>query len=64
MGRIRRGGYVFVTWIGDHPPRHVHVFREGRLLVKWDLEQDQAMEGAASRKLVRLIHELVEEGHL
>jgi hypothetical protein len=26
MGRIRRGGYVFISWIGDHPPRHVQVY--------------------------------------
>jgi hypothetical protein len=27
MGKYRRGGYVFITWKGDHPPRHVHVYR-------------------------------------
>jgi hypothetical protein len=37
MGKIRRGGYVFISWKSDHPPRHVHVYREGRLIVKWDL---------------------------
>lgn len=37
MGKIRRGGYVFVTWKGDHAPRHVHVYRDGKLVVKWDL---------------------------
>ena len=25
MGRIRRGGYIFEWWIGDHLPRHIHV---------------------------------------
>ena len=39
MSKIRRGGYVFLTWIGDHTPRHVHVYRDGKLIVKWDLEQ-------------------------
>jgi hypothetical protein len=28
-GKHRRGGYVFITWKGDHPPRHVHVYRGG-----------------------------------
>ena len=28
MGKIRRGGYVFISWKSDHPPRHVHVYRE------------------------------------
>ena len=41
-GKIRRGGYVFFTWKGDHPPRHVHVYRDGRLIVKWDLEERDA----------------------
>lgn len=26
VSRVRRGGFVFVTWVGDHAPRHVHVF--------------------------------------
>ena len=64
MGRIRRGGYLFISWVGDHPPQHVHVFREGRLIVKWDLDGSRAMEGEANRKIVRLIRELVEEGRL
>ena len=45
MGKIRRGNFVFLTWIGDHSPRHVHVYRDTKLIVKWDLENWQAMEG-------------------
>jgi hypothetical protein len=33
VGKFRRGGYVFITWKGDHPPRHVHVYRDGKLVV-------------------------------
>jgi hypothetical protein len=33
--KIRRGGYVFIARKSDHPPRHVHVYRNGRLIVKW-----------------------------
>ncbi|MGH9893697.1 MAG: DUF4160 domain-containing protein [bacterium] len=64
MGKIRRGGYVFVTWKGDHTPRHVHVYRDGKLVVKWDLENKMAMKGKASRKLLNLIDELESEGLL
>ena len=64
MSKIRRGGYVFVTWIGDHSPRHVHVYRDGRLVVKWDLDREQAMEGAAPARVRKLLAELVEEGRL
>jgi hypothetical protein len=64
MAKIRRGGYVFVTWVGDHPPRHVHVYRDGMLVVKWDLERWQAMQGAAPARVRKLLAELVEEGLL
>jgi hypothetical protein len=42
----------------------VHVYRDSRLVVKWDLDSDQPMEGAASRALRKLIQALVEEGTL
>ena len=64
MGRVRRGGFVFVWWKGDHAPRHVHVYREGKLVVKWDLDNWQPMEGEASRQLLELITGLVSEGLL
>jgi len=64
MVKIRRGNYVFLTWIGDHSPRHVHVYRNSRLVVKWDLESCQIMEGSLNRKLLQLIVELEKEGKL
>lgn len=64
MSKIRRGNYIFVTWIGDHPPRHVHVYRHGKLVVKWDLDNRTAMQGRANRRVLRLIAELEREGKL
>lgn len=64
MVKIRRGNYVFVTWIGDHSPRHVHVYKDGKLVVKWDLENQVAMKGQATGKILKLIAELEEEGRL
>jgi len=64
MTRIRRGGYVFVTWVGDHPPRHVHVYRGGRLLIKWDLERRQTIVGTAGHRLRDIIVALQEEERL
>ena len=61
MTRVRRGGYIFVTWAGDHSPRHVHVYRDGQLIVKWDLENRKPMKGAATRKILDLIDELESE---
>jgi hypothetical protein len=45
MGKVRRGNFVFVFWEGDPPPRHVHVYRDDDLIVKWDLEIEKAMRG-------------------
>lgn len=64
MGKIRRGNHLFLTWVGDHSPRHVHVYRNGKLVVKWDLESSQPMRGHASTALQRLIAQLVKEGLL
>lgn len=64
MGKVRRGGYIFLWWRSDHAPRHVHVYRRGRLVVKWDLDNDRSMVGAASKKILRLIRELRQEGRL
>lgn len=64
MGRVRRGGDVFLTWKEDHTPRHVHVYRDGKFVVKWDLDRWQPMEGRASARGLLLIRELEDEGAL
>ena len=62
--KIRRGNFVFLAWVGDHAPRHVHVYRDGKLIVKWDLENWKAMKGAASARVETLIRDLVDRGKL
>ncbi len=62
MGKVRRGGYIFITWKGDHYPRHVHVYRDGKLVMKWDLENKKTMKGKANRKIFELIEELELKG--
>ncbi len=64
MARIRRGGYIFLSWAGDHTPRHVHVYRDGKPIVKWDLDNKKAMRGVATRRILNLIDELESEGLL
>jgi len=64
MPKRRRGGYVFLGWKGDHSPRHVHVYRGGRFIVKWDLDNWQPIKGKASPRVLRLIRELLDEGLL
>jgi len=64
VGKIRLGGYIFISWRSDHPPRHVHVYREGELIVKWDLDNGRPMKGSASREIRKLIRLLQSEGRL
>ena len=55
---------MFLSWKSDHPPRHVHVYRNGRLIVKWDLDNDRPMKGAASARVLGHIRALHSEGRL
>jgi hypothetical protein len=64
VGKLRRGGYVFISWKSDHPPRHVHVYRDGKLIVKWDLDNRKPMKGSASARILRLIEQLEGERRL
>lgn len=61
MGRIRRGGYVFISWKGDHDPRHVHVFKDRKLVLKWDVESWVAIKGRPIRRLLGLLEALHKE---
>ena len=49
---------------GDHSPRHVHVYRNGRLILKWDLDHKKPMEGKAPRRILKWIDDLESEGLL
>jgi len=66
MGRIRRGGYMFLWWTGDHSPRHIHVFdKNGKLITRVNLETLQPMDNSkVERKIVEIIRELKNEGRL
>jgi len=42
----------------------VHVYRDGKLVVKWDLDHWQPRKGRATARVLRLIRELANEGAL
>jgi hypothetical protein len=44
MGRKRSGGFIFVTYKGDHPPFHVHIEKGGREIGRWDIENQKPMD--------------------
>ena len=64
MGKTRRGNFIFVTWKGDHSPRHVHVYKDGKLVVKWNLDDCVPMKGRPTARVLELIAELESEGIL
>jgi len=66
MGRIRRGGYIFEWWKGDHPPPHVHVFDDdAKFIARVNLETMQPIgEGKIDKKIIDVIRELQKEGRL
>jgi hypothetical protein len=64
VGKSRRGGFIFITWKGDHPPGHVDVYRDGKLVVKSDLDNKKPMKGSATRQVLALIARLEAEGLL
>lgn len=39
-------------WIGNHPPRHIHVLRDRKLIAKVELDSDlTVMEGQINRRI-------------
>lgn len=55
---------MFLTWKGDHSPRHVHVYKDSKFVLKWNLDAGVPMKGKATARLVQLILELDKEGAL
>lgn len=44
MGRKRLAGYVFITYIGDHRPYHVHIREGKREIGRWDIENQVSLD--------------------
>ena len=66
MGKVRRGGYILEWYIGDHEPRHVHVYdSRHRLIGRLDVDRLVGIEGwQPDRKLIKLVRDLINEGQL
>jgi hypothetical protein len=43
MGKKKYRNHLFVDCVGDHAPRHVHIFKDKKLVGKWDIENQQMM---------------------
>ncbi|MBI4405923.1 MAG: DUF4160 domain-containing protein [Deltaproteobacteria bacterium] len=61
MGRVRRGGYIIEWWMGDHPPKHVHVYKNGREVAKVKVPELVALTGKLNKALKVILTELIKE---
>ena len=66
MGKVRRGGYILEWFIGDHVPRHIHVYDSKRKFIgRLDVDRMVGLEGwMPDRKLITLIRDLKQERRL
>ena len=65
MGKIRRGGYIFLYWIGDHLPKHVHVYKDRQLIAKVRLDSELTLiSGKINKSIRKNLIALVKEGLL
>ena len=58
MGRKKRGGYVFETYAGDHPPYHVHIYKDDRFIGRFDIENQRPMDGYLPAQVLKFLEEL------
>lgn len=62
MGRWKRFGVIVVQYLYDHDPRHVHVYEDGKRLLKFDIDSWKVMEGKLSSKAEKALESLKKEG--
>jgi len=64
MGRWKRFGVIVVRYSTDHDPGHVHVFEDGKRLLKFDIENWRVMEGKLTARARKALERLRQEGVL
>ena len=62
MSRWRRHGVIVVLYATDHDPKHVHVFEDGKRLLKFNIENWTVMEGKLTAKARKALEALRQEG--
>ena len=55
-------GFVIRLYEHDHPPLHVHVFRDGRLVARFDLENQEFMTLRSPRQRPSILRALRSAG--
>ena len=53
MGIRKAGGFIFRSYIGDHSPLHVHIFKGSEFIGRWDIEHQRPMDDFALTRDLR-----------
>ena len=53
--RWKAGGYLILLYSNDHPPLHVHIYKNGRLVAKYDIENGTFMKLVTVRQKSRIL---------
>lgn len=64
MGRLKRGGYLIEWWMGDHYPKHVHVYEKGKEIAKIQVPEMIVLTEKMSKRLKKILKELLAKGLL
>lgn len=62
MPTWKAGGYVIRLYLQDHPPLHVHVFKDSREVARYDLEGRRFLAGSEARHQGRILVALRQVG--
>jgi hypothetical protein len=55
-------GYVIRLYMNDHPPLHVHVFKDEKLVARYDVENHVFLLGSEARHFGRIKKALRDAG--
>lgn len=51
-------------WMGDHWPKHAHVYKDGRQIAKVQIPEMRVLDGRLSKRLRKIMNELLRKGLL
>lgn len=64
MGRVKRGGYIIEWWMGDHKPKHVHIYKNNKQVAKLVIPGMRLLSGQMNKRLKKIIEQLLKEGKI
>jgi len=67
LGKKKAFGYTFISYKGDHPPLHVHIYRDELDIGRWSIEcqrpMDEFLLGRNLRKALVKLGYLLEDSN-